>query len=83
MRMQHTVPLSDAKTNLSELVESASRGEDVTITKRGKPVAKLTAHSTKDDRKRRAAAIDRMIERRTKRSLRGLSIPKMIREGRK
>jgi prevent-host-death family protein len=35
------VALADAKAQLSELVERAMRGEDVTITRRGKPVARL------------------------------------------
>jgi prevent-host-death family protein len=35
------VSLADAKAQLSELVERAMRGEDVTITRRGKPVARI------------------------------------------
>ena len=35
------VTLADAKAHLSELVERVLRGEDVTITRRGKPVARL------------------------------------------
>ncbi|HEX8363962.1 MAG TPA: type II toxin-antitoxin system prevent-host-death family antitoxin [Allosphingosinicella sp.] len=37
------VNLSDAKARLSELVERAEGGEEVTITRRGKPVAKIVA----------------------------------------
>jgi prevent-host-death family protein len=37
-----TVSLADAKAHLSELVTRAERGEDVCITRRGKPVVKLT-----------------------------------------
>jgi prevent-host-death family protein len=36
------VPLADAKAHLSELVERAARGGDVRITRRGKPVARIT-----------------------------------------
>ena len=36
-----TVSLADAKAHLSELVARAERGEEVCITKRGKPVVKL------------------------------------------
>jgi prevent-host-death family protein len=40
--MSRTVGLFEAKTHLSELVESvASTGEPVVITKRGRPVARL------------------------------------------
>ncbi|HYA06156.1 MAG TPA: type II toxin-antitoxin system prevent-host-death family antitoxin [Xanthobacteraceae bacterium] len=37
-----TVNLADAKARLSELVERASCGEVVRITRRGKPVAQIT-----------------------------------------
>lgn len=37
-----TVSLADAKAHLSELVARAERGEDVCITRRGKPVVRLT-----------------------------------------
>jgi prevent-host-death family protein len=37
------VNLSDAKARLSELVDRAEGGEEVTITRRGKPVAKIVA----------------------------------------
>ena len=35
-------PLAEAKARLSELVERAARGEPVGITRRGKPVARIT-----------------------------------------
>jgi prevent-host-death family protein len=38
-----TVSVADAKAHLSELIERVSKGETVQITKRGKPVAQLTA----------------------------------------
>ena len=37
------VTLADAKAHLSELVERATRGETVRITRRGKPVARIVA----------------------------------------
>ncbi len=37
-----TVSLTDAKARLSELVELAAAGESVVITKRGKPVVRLS-----------------------------------------
>jgi len=36
------VTLADAKAHLSELVERAAQGEPVHITRRGRPVARLT-----------------------------------------
>ena len=37
------VSLADAKARLSELVERAAAGHPVRITRRGKPVARITA----------------------------------------
>lgn len=37
-----TVSLADAKARLSELAELAAAGESVVITKRGKPVVRLS-----------------------------------------
>jgi prevent-host-death family protein len=44
------VSLADAKAHLSELVEQAANGEEVIITKRGRPVAALTAIKPKRQR---------------------------------
>lgn len=38
-----TVNLADAKARLSELVDRVEAGESVDITRRGKPVARLSA----------------------------------------
>ncbi len=37
------VSLADAKAHLSELVEQVLKGDSIVITKRGKPVAQLSA----------------------------------------
>jgi len=54
-----TVSLADAKAHLSELVERAAAGEAVCITRRGKPVAQITAADT--PRKRIDVAVLRAI----------------------
>jgi antitoxin (DNA-binding transcriptional repressor) of toxin-antitoxin stability system len=36
-----TVGIFEAKTKLSELIEAVKRGEEIRITQRGKPVARL------------------------------------------
>lgn len=41
-----SVNLADAKAHLSELVERAASGDPVHITRRGKPVAQITAIET-------------------------------------
>ena len=38
-----TISLADAKAHLSRLIELVEQGEEVTITRRGKPVARLVA----------------------------------------
>jgi prevent-host-death family protein len=44
------VSLYDAKTHLSELVERAAQGEEITIAKSGKPKARLVPLSPADTR---------------------------------
>lgn len=39
--------IHEAKTNLSKLIEKASKGEEVIIAKAGKPVAKLSSYKEK------------------------------------
>ena len=71
----------EAKTHLPQLLDRVARGERITITKHGVPVAVLTpvGKPTSDDRKR---AIQRLIAFRQGRHLMGLSIREMIDEGR-
>lgn len=51
------VNLADAKTHLSELVDRVEAGDSVEITRRGKPVARLTA-VTKPRRRIDAALLE-------------------------
>jgi prevent-host-death family protein len=39
--MMETINLYEAKTNLSQLVERAARGEEIIIAKAGRPLARL------------------------------------------
>jgi prevent-host-death family protein len=43
--MAHTVNVYEAKTQLSKLLEAASRGEEVVIARNGEPVARLVAYT--------------------------------------
>jgi prevent-host-death family protein len=57
--MKH-VGIFEAKTNLSALVEEVEKGGAVTITRHGKPVARLvraTSELTEDEIERRRAAV--------------------------
>ena len=57
-----SVSIADAKAHLSELVERASGGETVQITRRGKPVAQIVG--AKAPRKRiDIAALRAMVEK--------------------
>ena len=44
--MEETVGSFDAKTHFSELLDRAEQGEEITITRRGKPVARVIPFST-------------------------------------
>ena len=50
----------EAKTHLSELLNRVSRGEHLTITKHGKPIARLVPVAT--DQERAQEALDRVAE---------------------
>lgn len=41
-----SVPLAQAKTQLSELICRVERGETVAVTRRGKPVAQIVVYAT-------------------------------------
>ncbi len=72
----------EAKNRLSELLDAAENGEEVVITKHGRPVAKLVAVKPIDRAKAREAA-EWLIKFRQKHSLGGLKIKDLINEGRK
>ena len=52
----------EAKTHLPKLLDRVARGESLTITRRGKPVAKLVPVAAERERARNA--LNRIIERR-------------------
>ncbi len=55
--MNETVGAFAAKTHLSELLDRVEQGEEILITRRGKPIAKLTPVESADRaRKARSAA---------------------------
>jgi prevent-host-death family protein len=77
-----TVGSFEAKTHLSVLLERVAKGERFTITKHGVPVAMLVPMkgSDKQDRKE---VVRRIEEFGKGRSLKGLTIRKLIDEGRR
>jgi len=77
-----TVGTYEVKTHLSELLDRVEKGEEITITRHGKPIARLLPAKARDQ-----AAIDRAVENilriRKGAKLRGLKIKDMIEEGRR
>ena len=71
-----------AKAQFSGLLERVARGEEVVITKHGRPVAKLVPAQT-HDRERVAEAIRRLKELRVGTTLGGISWRELRDEGRR
>ncbi len=76
-----TVGTYEAKTKFTSLLKRAEKGETIIIARHGVPVAKLLAAGTPPKRPVREV-IAQMKEFARGRSLRGLSIKKMIEDGR-
>lgn len=83
MSEERVVGVYEAKTQLPKLLDSVEHGEVVTITRHGKPVAKLVPIADEETRAQRRAAIERLIEVGQKNTLGGLKIRDLINEGRK
>ena len=75
------VGVYEAKTQLPRLLESVERGEEITITRHGKPVARLVPiEKPRPDIEETIAAIRR---ERKGRNLDGITIKELIEEGRR
>lgn len=72
----------DAKTRLPELLRRVAKGEQITITRHGVPVARLVPASPQSETDR-ATVIEDLKRFRKGRSLGGLKIADMVREGRR
>jgi prevent-host-death family protein len=80
-----TVGIYEARTKFAELVDEVARGTKVTITRRGKAVAVLSAPPRQDERKLRQV-VKEMLERRDREGPtlgEGLTIRDLIEEGRR
>jgi prevent-host-death family protein len=76
------VGVFEAKNTLGALLDAVERGEEITITRRGKPVARLVQPGPVVDRTAAKAAASRIRKRRRGVTLGGLAIKKLIAEGR-
>jgi prevent-host-death family protein len=79
-----TVGAYEAKTHFSQLLDEVARGESITITRRGEPVARLVPPD-RIARDKAAKAIEEWEAYRREHNitLGGLSIREMIEEGRR
>jgi prevent-host-death family protein len=75
----------EAKSKVSALLDLVEQGEQVLITRRGRPVAKLISPTQAQgfDRDQARAAVERINARRKGVTLGGLKIKDLINEGRK
>ena len=78
-----TVGSFEAKTHLAQLLERVAQGEEFTITRHGKPVARLVPTTTAKPRPDVRAAVEAMKRLREGQTLGGLSVREMIEEGRR
>jgi prevent-host-death family protein len=79
---QNSVGAYQAKSHFSELLERVEKGEEVTITKHGRPVAKLVPIRRESTSEERRAAMDRWINAPDRPTLGGLKLRDLIEEGR-
>ena len=73
----------EAKNTLSALLDLVEKGEEVLITRHGKPVARLVRPDGTPDRAKALAAVERIIEARKGVTLGGISIKDLIEKGRR
>ena len=81
-----TVGSFEAKTKLAELLDKVEAGESVTITRRGKAVARLVAIKSDDERARLRALVEEIKRTRAGRGKPagpGTTIPELIKAGRR
>lgn len=79
-----TIGAFEAKNKLGALLDLVEQGEEITITRHGKPAARLVAPTANQDRTAIArAAAERIRERRKGVTLGGISIRELIDDGRR
>ncbi len=73
-----TYGVAEAKNKFTHLLERAERGESITITRHGKPVAELKA-SPRADPEQRRLLYDTFVQRRESRPPLGTSAAELVR----
>jgi prevent-host-death family protein len=78
----NTIGAYDAKTHFAELLERVAAGEEVTITRHGVPVARLSPIKRVATKEERRQAIEAILALAKHNRLDGLKIKDLINEGR-
>jgi len=73
----------EAKNRLSELLKLVENGQEVTITRHGRPVARLVSASATGNQEKVQEALEWLKRTRRKRKLDRQTIRQLINEGRK
>lgn len=80
----HQIGTFEAKNRFSELLDEVEAGEEIVVTRRGKPVARIVAFEPPDRGVADAlAAMERIREQAKTVSLGGITIRELIDEGRR
>ena len=77
------VGIHEAKSRLSELIERAKTGEEVTITRHGKAVAKLVPVRARSGKAERAAAFEELAAFARTVKTKPFNLRKAVEQGRK
>lgn len=80
--MVHEIGLFEAERRLGELIDRVERGAEITITRGGKPVAKLVPTDAGLDRAKAKRAVEGIARLSKGLSLRGLKIKDLVNQGR-
>jgi prevent-host-death family protein len=72
----------EAKTKLGQLLDQVEHGEEIVITRHGRPVARLTSVEPGFDREKARRAVAGILEMSKGVTLGGLKIKDLINEGR-
>ncbi len=79
----HTVGVFEAKNHLTALLDEVEGGGEVIITRRGKPIARLTALESGFNRARARIAAEGLRAASKGQTLGGLTLKELISEGRR
>ena len=79
----HTVGVFEAKNRLAALLSEVEGGGEVIITRRGKPIARLTPFDAGFDRAKARRAADGLRAASKGQTLDGLTLKALITEGRR